>query len=140
MASKLTILSSILKAAQFRQIQIRSILKNSMSHGLRSDLSSFLHEYSAIEAEADYLAFCFGWNVEGLEPFIKLLIVLYFRYFSIPNFSDNIKVRLLLNKGPSFLSVCNLYKTTDNTSSLQLLCQKFSDCEKATIRCLQTYL
>ena len=65
------ILSSILKTTQMGQIGIRSILKNPLHSELRTELTSQLREYDAIEQEAHGIALSRGWTLKELDPAIK---------------------------------------------------------------------
>ena len=65
------ILSSILKTTQMGQIGIRSILKNPLRASLRTELTSQLKEYDAIEQEAHGIALSRGWKLKELDPAIK---------------------------------------------------------------------
>lgn len=65
------LLSSILKTTQMGQIGIRSILKTPLKSSLRTELSSQLREYDAIEQEAHGLALSRGWELKELDPAIK---------------------------------------------------------------------
>lgn len=65
------ILSSILKTTQMGQIGIRSILKNPLHANLRTELTSQLKEYDAIEQEAHGIALERGWTLKELDPAIK---------------------------------------------------------------------
>ena len=65
------LLSSILKTTQMGQIGIRSILKSPLRAGLRTELTSQLREYNAIEQEAHGIALSRGWKLKELDPAIK---------------------------------------------------------------------
>ena len=65
------VLSSILKTTQMGQIGIRSILKNPLRASLRTELTSQLKEYDAIEQEAHGIARSRGWELKELNPSIK---------------------------------------------------------------------
>ena len=53
------------------QIGIRSILKTPLRAGLRTELTSQLREYDAIEQEAHGIALSRGWKLKELDPAIK---------------------------------------------------------------------
>lgn len=53
------------------QIGIRSILKTPLQPSLRTELTSQLKEYDAIEQEAHGIAQSRGWTLKELDPAIK---------------------------------------------------------------------
>ena len=65
------VLSSILKTTQMGQIGIRSIMNMPLKSNLRSELTSQLREYDAIEQEAHGIAASRGWELKELDPAIK---------------------------------------------------------------------
>ena len=67
------ILSSILKTTQMGQVGIRSVLDTSMRPGLRKALESQLREYDSIETEAHSIAAQRGWELEELDPALRLM-------------------------------------------------------------------
>ena len=66
------ILTSVLKTTQMGQIGIRSVLDTSMRPGLRKTLESQLREYDSIETEAHSIATQRGWDMDELDPSVRL--------------------------------------------------------------------
>ena len=66
------ILSSLLKTTQMGQIGIRSVLDTSMRPALRKALESQLQEYDSIETEAHTIASQRGWELEELDPGVRM--------------------------------------------------------------------
>ena len=66
------ILTSVLKTTQMGQIGIRSVLDTSMRPGLRKALESQLREYDSIETEAHSIATQRGWDMDELDPSVRL--------------------------------------------------------------------
>ena len=66
------ILTSVLKTTQMGQIGIRSVLDTSMRPGLRKTLESQLREYDSIETEAHSIATQRGWDMDELDPSVRV--------------------------------------------------------------------
>ena len=66
------ILTSVLKTTQMGQIGIRSVLDTSMRPGLRKALESQLREYDSIETEAHSIATQRGWDMDELDPSVRV--------------------------------------------------------------------
>ena len=67
------LLSSLLKTTQMGQLGIRSVLDTTLGQSLRQELTQQLQEYDTIETEAHTIATARGWEVEELDPGMRML-------------------------------------------------------------------
>ena len=88
------ILSSLLKTTQMGQIGIRSVLDTSMRPGLRKALESQLQEYDAIESEAHAIASQRGWELQELDPAVRMM--------------SNMMTRMKLSRGNSDSKIADM--------------------------------
>lgn len=136
------VLSSMLKTTQMGQLGIRSCLKEVMDPGLRQALESQLREYDAIETEAHSLANRRGWEVEELDPGIRVMTDAMTRARVRRGDSDS-KIADMMIQGNTkgmIKGLKNLHALPCSDAPLELLAQKLLDCETANIRQMQPFL
>ena len=136
------VLSSILKTTQMGQIGIRSILNAPLRADLRTELSSQLKEYDAIETDAHGIARSRGWRLKELDPAIKGMTNLMTR--TRLSFGDlDSKAAAMMIQGNTrgiikgFKNL-NQFPTTDQ--SVSDLAQRLIETEEANNRQLQGFL
>lgn len=136
------LLSSILKTTQMGQIGIRCVLKAPLQASLRSALRSQLQEYDAIEQEAHALASNRGWELEELDPAVKIMSRAMTR--SMLSFGNvNSKAAAMMINGNTrgmIKSLKNLHQFNHSDERVCSLSQKLLDCETANIRQMQGFL
>lgn len=136
------ILSSILKTTQMGQIGIRSALDTSMRPALRKALESQLHEYDSIETEAHTIASQRGWELEELDPGVRMMTDMMIRMRLHGRNTDS-KIAGMMIQGNTkgmIKGLKNIHQFVDQDSQVQIISQKLLDCETANIRQMQGYL
>ena len=136
------ILSSLLKTTQMGQLGIRSCLNTSMRPGLRKALESQLREYDAIESEAHAIASQRGWEVEELDPALRLMTDAMTRMkLSRGNCDSRIADMMIQGNTKGMIKgLKNLHQFPHPDEKLRTLSQKLLDCETANIRQIQSFL
>ena len=136
------ILSSLLKTTQMGQLGIRSCLNASMRPGLRKALESQLREYDAIESEAHAIASQRGWEVEELDPALRLMTDAMTRMkLSRGNCDSRIADMMIQGNTKGMIKgLKNLHQFPHPDEKLRTLSQKLLDCETANIRQMQSFL
>ncbi|MCI6956457.1 MAG: hypothetical protein SPI15_09885 [Candidatus Faecousia sp.] len=136
------ILSSLLKTTQMGQLGIRSCLNTSMRPGLRKALESQLREYDAIESEAHAIASQRGWEVEELDPALRLMTDAMTRMkLSRGNCDSRIADMMIQGNTKGMIKgLKNLHQFPHPDEKLRTLSQKLLDCETANIRQMQSFL
>lgn len=124
------------------QIGIRCVLKAPLQTTLRTALKSQLHEYDAIEQEAQSLAANRGWELEELDPSVKAMARLMTR--SMLSFGNvNSKAAAMMINGNTrgmIKSLKNLHQFNYSDERVATLSQKLLDCETANIKQMQGFL
>lgn len=136
------ILTSILKTTQMGQIGIRSVLDTSMRPGLRKALESQLREYDSIESEAHNLASQRGWEMDDLDPAIRMMSNMMTR-MKLRGKNTDSKIADLMIQGNTkgmIKSLKDIHQYPETDDRISTLSQKLLDCEKANIRQMQTFL
>ena len=136
------ILTSILKTTQMGQIGIRSVLDTSMRPGLRKALESQLREYDSIETEAHALASQRGWDMDDLDPAIRMMSNMMTR-MKLRGKNTDSKIADLMIQGNTkgmIKSLKDIHQYPETDDRISTLSQKLLDCEKANIRQMQTFL
>ena len=136
------ILTSILKTTQMGQIGIRSVLDTSMRPGLRKALESQLREYDSIESEAHNLATQRGWEMDDLDPAIRMMSNMMTR-MKLRGKNTDSKIADLMIQGNTkgmIKSLKDIHQYPETDDRISTLSQKLLDCEKANIRQMQTFL
>ena len=136
------LLSSILKTTQMGQIGIRSVLDTSMRPGLRKALESQLREYDSIESEAHNLASQRGWEMDDLDPAIRMMSNMMTR-MKLRGKNTDSKIADLMIQGNTkgmIKSLKDIHQYPETDDRISTLSQKLLDCEKANIRQMQTFL
>ena len=142
MKSSRDILSSVLKTAQMGQIGIRSVLDTSMRPALRKALESQLHEYDSIETEAHSIATQRGWELEELDPGIRMMTDMMTRMRLHGRNTDS-KIAGMMIQGNTkgmIKGLRNMHQFPREDSRITALSQKLLDTETANIRQMQGYL
>lgn len=136
------ILSSILKTTQMGQIGIRSIMNMPLKAGLRTELTSQLREYDAIEQEAHGIAASRGWELKELDPAIKGMTNMMTRTrLSFGN--TNSKAAAMMIQGNTrgiIKGFKNLNQFPSSDEKVADLAQKLIDFEETNNRQLQGFL
>ena len=136
------ILSSILKTTQMGQVGIRAVLNHAVRPELRSALQSQLHEYDAIEAEAQSIASARGWEPEELDPATRAMAKMYARTNLTFGHVDS-KIAAMMIQGNTrgmIKGLKNIHQFPDTDEQISILSQKLLDCENANIRQMQAFL
>ena len=136
------ILSSVLKTTQMGQIGIRSVLDTSMRPALRKALESQLHEYDSIETEAHSIATQRGWDLEELDPGVRLMTDIMTR-MKLHGRNTDSKIAGMMIQGNTkgmIKGLKNIHQFADQDAQIQIVSQKLLDCETANIRQMQGYL
>ena len=136
------ILSSLLKTTQMGQLGIRSCLNTSMRPGLRKALESQLREYDAIESEAHAIASQRGWEVEELDPALRLMTDAMTRMkLSRGNCDSRIADMMIQGNTKGMIKgLKNIHQFPHPDEKIRTLSQKLLDCETANIRQMQSFL
>ena len=135
-------LSSILKTTQMGQVGIRSILDNSMRPSLRKALESQLREYDSIESEAHNLATQRGWEMDDLDPAIRMMSNMMTR-MKLRGKNTDSKIADLMIQGNTkgmIKSLKDIHQYPETDDRISTLSQKLLDCETAHIRQMQGFL
>ena len=136
------ILSSILKTTQMGQVGIRSVLDTSMRPGLRKALESQLREYDSIETEAHSIAAQRGWELEELDPALRLMSDMATR-MKLRGKNTDSKIAGMMIQGNTrgmIKGLKNLHQFPESDGQVSTLSQKLLDCENANIRQMQGFL
>ena len=124
------------------QIGIRSILKTPLRAGLRTELTSQLREYDAIEQEAHGIALSRGWKLKDLDPAIKGMTNVMTR--SRLSFGDaDSKAAAMMIQGNTrgiIKGFKNLNQFPPSDQRVANLAHKLIDFEEANNRQLQGFL
>ena len=124
------------------QIGIRSILKSPLRAGLRTELTSQLREYNAIEQEAHGIALSRGWKLKELDPAIKSMTDIMTR--SRLSFGDtDSKAAAMMIQGNTrgiIKGYKNLNQFPPSDQRVAHLAQKLIDFEETNNRQLQGFL
>ena len=136
------ILSSLLKTTQMGQIGIRSVLDTSMRPGLRKALESQLQEYDAIESEAHAIASQRGWELQELDPAVRMMSNMMTRMKLSRGNSDS-KIADMMIQGNTkgmVTGLKNIHQFAGQDVQINALSQKLLDTETANIRQMQSFL
>ncbi len=136
------ILSSVVKTAQMGQVGIRSVLDTSMRPSLRKALESQLREYDSIETEAHTIASQRGWELEELDPGVRMMTDMMTR-MKLHGRNTDSKIADMMIQGNTkgmVKGLKNLHQFPSSDSQVQMVSQKLLDCETANIRQMQGFL
>ena len=136
------ILTSILKTTQMGQVGIRSVLDTSMRPGLRKALESQLREYDSIETEAHNLATQRGWEMDDLDPAVRIMSNMMTR-MKLRGKNTDSKIADLMIQGNTkgmIKSLKDIHQYPETDDRISTLSQKLLDCENANIRQMQGFL
>lgn len=124
------------------QIGIRSVLDTSMRPGLRKALESQLREYDSIETEAHSIATQRGWDMDELDPSVRLWSNLMTR-MKLNGRNTDSKIADMMIQGNTkgmIKGLKTLHQFGQQDEQINTLSQKLLDCENANIRQMQGYL
>ena len=124
------------------QIGIRSVLDTSMRPGLRKALESQLKEYDDIESEAHSIASQRGWELDELDPAIRLMSNMMTR-MKLRGKNTDSKIADLMIQGNTkgmIKSLKDIHQYPETDDRISTLSQKLLDCENANIRQMQGFL
>ena len=136
------ILTSVLKTTQMGQIGIRSVLDTSMRPGLRKALESQLREYDSIETEAHSIATQRGWDMDELDPSVRVWSNLMTR-MKLGGRNTDSKIADMMIQGNTkgmIKSLKLMHRLPREDSQISALSQKLLDTENANIRQMQAFL
>ncbi len=136
------ILSSILKTTQMGQIGIRSIMNMPLKASLRTELTSQLREYDAIEQEAHGIAASRGWELKELDPAIKGMTNMMARTrLSFGNANSKAAAMMIQGNTRGIIKgFKNLNQFPPSDEKVANLAQKLIDFEETNNRQLQGFL
>lgn len=136
------ILTSILKTTQMGQIGIRSVLDTSMRPGLRKALESQLHEYDSIETETHLIATQRGWELDEVDPAVRMMADMMTRMKLNGRNSDSKIAGMMINGNTKGMikGLKNIHQYAGQDEQVDILSQKLLDCETANIRQMQGFL
>ena len=124
------------------QIGIRSVLDTSMRPALRKALESQLHEYDSIETEAHSIATHRGWELEELDPGIRMMTDMMTR-MKLRGSNTDSKIAGMMIQGNTkgmIKGLRNINQFATQDAQVKTVSQKLLDCETANIRQMQTFL
>ena len=136
------ILTSLLKTTQMGQVGIRSVLDTSMRPGLRKALESQLREYDSIETEAHSIATQRGWELQELDPAVRMMADMMTQ-MKLNGKNTDSKIADMMIQGNTrgmIKGLKNIHQFADNDEQISILSQKLLDCETANIRQMQGFL
>ena len=136
------VLTSLLKAAQLSQTGIRSVLDQAMAPELSGILKHQLRELNGIESEARALASQRGWELEELDPAVRMMADMMTR-IKLPRRNVDSGIADMMIQGNTkgmIKSIQNLHRFNDSDAAVRTISQKLLDCETANIRQMQEYL
>ena len=135
-------LSSVLKTTQMGQIGIRSVLDKAIQPGLRKTLESQLQEYDSIETETHVIASQRGWELEELDPAVRIMSDMMARV-KLPKRNVDSRIADMMIQGNTkgmIKSIRDMHRYHGKDVAIKTISQKLLDCETANIRQMQGYL
>lgn len=136
------VLTSILKTTQMGQTGIRSVLDRAMGSDMRQALNSQLREYDSIESEARTMAIQRGWDLEDLDPALRLMSDMTARMRLNGRNTDS-KIAGMMIQGNTqgmIKGLKTIHQFSSEDEPIKTLSQKLLDCENANIRQMQQFL
>lgn len=136
------LLSSILKTTQMGQIGIRAVLKSNLNERLRFSLKDQLSEYDKIEQSAHHLAKSRGWELEELDPVVKVMANMMTRSrlrFGHPS-AKAAAMMIQGNTRGMIKSLKNLHQYNHSDPQIESLAQKLLICEENNIEQMQGFV
>lgn len=136
------VLTSILKTTQMGQTGIRSVLDRAMGSDMRQALNSQLREYDSIESEARTMAVQRGWDLEDLDPALRLMSDMTARMRLNGRNTDS-KIAGMMIQGNTqgmIKGLKTIHQFSSEDEPIKTLSQKLLDCENANIRQMQRFL
>lgn len=136
------LLTSILKTTQMGQTGIRAVMDYAVKTDLKNELQSQLREYDCIEKEAQSIAASKGWELEELDPALKMMSKMYART-NLSFGSVDSKIAAMMIQGNTrgmIKGMKNMNHAQDPDARIAALGQKLLDCEDANIHQVQGFL
>lgn len=136
------VLTSILKTTQMGQIGVRTVLGYAVKPGLKEELRAQLREYDAIEQEAHEIASLRGWDIDDLDPAIKLMAKAY-AHTNLKLDNTDSKIAAMMIQGNTrgmIKSLKSRHGTKNQDSAVAKLSQKLLECEIDNIRNMQGFV
>ena len=130
------VLTSILKTTQMGQTGIRSVLDRAMGSDMRQALNSQLREYDSIESEARTMAVQRGWDLEDLDPALRLMSDMTARMRLNGRNTDS-KIAGMMIQGNTqgmIKGLKTIHQFSSEDEPNKPLSQKLLDCENDNIR------
>lgn len=136
------ILASVLKTTQMGQVGIRAVTDYAVKADLKKALQDQLHEYDAIEREANSIASLRGWELKDLDPMAKMMSKTYARTnLAFGNADSKIAAMMIQGNTRGIIKgLKNLHHSANPDNNIVMLSQKLLDCEAANIKQMQGYL
>lgn len=136
------VLTSILKTTQMGQTGIRSVLDRAMGSDMRQALNSQLREYDSIESEARTMAVQRGWDLEDLDPALRLMSDMTARMRLNGRNTDSKIAGMMIhgNTQGMIKGLKTIHQFSSEDEPIKTLSQKLLDCENANIRQMQQFL
>ena len=136
------LLSSITKTAQMGQLGIRCVVDYAKNERLKDALHSQLQEYDMIEQEALRIANQRGWEIQELDPALKLMSKAYSRAnLTIGNTDSRIAAMMINGNTKGMVkSIKNQHHGSKTDQRINKLGEKLLTFETDNIRQMQEYL
>ena len=136
------LLSSLLKTTQMGQVGIRSVLDTTMQPGLRRALMDQLTEYDSIETEAHSIAAQRGWELEELDPALRLMSDMATR-MKLRGKNTDSKIAGMMIQGSTrgiIKGLKNAHQHIHQDERVSALNQRLMDFEESSILRMKPYL
>ena len=136
------LLSSITKTAQMGQLGIRCVVDYAKNKKLKEALHSQLQEYDMIEQEALRIANQRGWEIQELDPALKLMSKAYSRANLMMGNTDSRIAAMMINGNTKGMvkSIKNQHHSSKTDQRINKLGEKLLTFETDNIRQMQEYL
>lgn len=136
------LLSSITKTTQMGQLGIRCVMDYAQNKDLKEALHSQLREYDMIEQEALRIANQRGWEIQELDPALKLMSKAYSRANLMMGNTDSRIAAMMINGNTKGMikSIKNQHHGNRTDLRINKLGEKLLMFETANIRQMQEYL
>ena len=136
------LLDSVIKTTQMGQIGIRSVINTSNDQEMTNALRSQLSEYDKIEKEALAIANHRGWELQNLDPGIKMMTNMMTRMRLSYGDTTSKAAAMMVNGNTRGLikSLKNLHHFGGTDSRVTTLTQKLIHCEEENIRQMQRFI
>lgn len=142
MKSNKEVLSSITKTTQMGQLGIRCVLERAENSKLREALRSQLKEYDMIEEEALNIAEQKNWQIQQLDPTVKLMASACTKATLMMGNVDSRIAAMMINGNTRGLikSIKNQHHAQQEDPKINKLAEKLIAHESDNIRQMQEFL